>query len=209
MVKNPDPYESYNYNPDDEEVGTIRIGYNNTIWIIEKNKEFKKYWKLFGKNFSVGSKFITKLDKKDNRLSNLTSDEYKNLFKLINLKKELLKYGVNLLIYILTDWKITDDKIGSNYIRDQNDWYKSEGWEKIPDNKFDKPFILYSLRLDTIQQKFIIFDDIIQLEYNFNEDEKIKENVLKILRKNFIIEYSGNDLDLITIKLNNNNCVII
>lgn len=211
MVKYPDPKASYNYNVDDEKVGTIRIGYNNTIWIVEKDKKLKKYWKLFGKNFSAGSKFITKLNKKDKRLSDLTVDEYKNLFKLIDLKKQLLKYGVNLVIYILTETDIRDDKIdNNNYIRNKFDWYEEEGWELIADTKFnDKPFILYSLRLDTIRKKFVIFDNKLDLEYDFKGDEKIKENVLKLLRKNFIIKYSGNNFDVIRIKLNNDSCVII
>ena len=85
------------------------------------NKEWYDLFSKYKSNLHVITyNNKTKLNKKDKRLSDLTVDEYKNLFKLIDLKKQLLKYGVNLVIYILTETDIRDDKIdNNNYIRNK------------------------------------------------------------------------------------------
>ena len=178
--------------------------YGGSIWQVKLDKNNNKYWKLVTTKFGIGAKFVTKLNIDDKRLSNLTKQHSKVLFKLINLQDEFKKINVKLFIYILPDWQIANEVIDNKYIRDQFDWYWKEAYEQLPDkyidNRGDGNFILYILYLDTIYNKFICLEqEILNLQLGFR-DNNTKNNVFDILQKNFNIypnSYTSTDVDII------------
>ena len=146
----------------------------------------------------------------------MTDKQIKVLFKLINLHDEFKKINVKLLIYIIPDriLNIIKDDYNMDKIR-----YLVEAWGYIPD-KYDN-FILYSLCLDTINNKFKLYNNnnILSLQWTFN-NLSIKNDTLNILQKNFNIDYNDNnkyssnsmnetEIDIIINKKKKNNKICI
>ena len=112
-----------------------------------------------------------------------------------------------MLIYIWSDWKISDEIIENDYKRNSNDWYITEPWDNVPEKFKDISFVLVAVNYDSIKKQFIIVDGHIKVEYNF-VNKALREKGLDILHENFDVEYTGSDNDPVNIIVDKNNCVI-
>jgi hypothetical protein len=189
-----------------EKVGTIRIGKDNNAWIVKMSSNKIKKWVIKSKEFTKQYGFVTSISMTDPRLKSWSVRKKQNLLKLCNLQDKFKEMGVTFLIYIWSDWQLTDDKTHVNQPRDDLDWYWDQPWEDIPEKLFYKPFILVPIKYDTIYKKYILDgkkNDEISLFHNLESHKKEKQNVIKLFSKLFKERFfwSGKHIDPINIKL--------
>jgi hypothetical protein len=188
--------------PSVEKINTVRIGKDNNAWIIKEMPNKKKKWVLLSKDYTKQIGFRNKISLNDRYLKNTSSEDQKFILKLTNndkLFKILNKQGIKISIYIWSEIELSEEP--EPYIlgnpRKETDWYWNDAWDAI-EEKFtlDESFIIIPIYLDTIQKKYLIFDNMHQLRYNFvnkTQENEAYDTFKKIFKDYFY--WSKKDTD--------------